>query len=84
MTDLDLQHAVGFVAVRQALWVGVTVGVACVLARDDMHPSSVYLDYVHTEPTEHSAMSHSTFQNLFTIYVSLHYTIYHTILYNTV
>ena len=60
---------------------GVAVGVACVLAWDDMHPSSVYLDYVHTEPTEHSTMLHSTFQNLFTIYVSLHYTIYHTILY---
>ena len=60
MTDLDLQHAVGIVAVRQALWVGVAVGVAWVLARDDMHPSSVYLDYVRTEPTEHSAVHFKT------------------------
>ena len=41
---------------RQALQRGVAVGVAWVLAQDDMHPSSVYLDYVHTEPTGHSTM----------------------------
>lgn len=72
----------GNVAVRQALQVGVVVGVAWLLAQDDMHPSSVYLDYVHTEPTGHSAMPFiNTSTILYYITLYAYYCIsYHTII----
>lgn len=71
----------GNVAVRQALQVGVVVGVAWLLAQDDIHPSSVYLDYVHTEPTGHSTMPFTnTSTILYTISLYMHTIAYHTIL----